>query len=284
MQSSAFTHTLKTWIYGLPAPPKRTRTKPLRVICVGPPRSATESLSIALTKLGYTTLHGWDLQFDNPAYLQQWVELARKKWCQPNATITAEEFDERLGHADAIVDTIGYAFAREMIEAYPDAKVVLNTRRDRDAWQRSIEKTFLDESYRSPFIRLLCAFQSELFWMWEFTFGYCIPGFFRTGNLETGIVNCGQWVYKEHEAMIRGLVPRDRLLEWTVEDGWDPLCYFLDHPVPLEAFPRINSADEFVKRSETIMKPRALRSMLNMSGFFITASAFIYALVKTYVL
>ncbi|KAH8834828.1 hypothetical protein DL96DRAFT_6657 [Flagelloscypha sp. PMI_526] len=283
MQSSEFVHSLKTWIYGLPAPPKRIRTKPLRVICVGPPRSATESLSVALTKLGYTTLHGWDLQFDNPAYLQQWVELGRKKWCRPNNTITAEEFDERLGHADAIVDTIGYAFAREMIEAYPDAKVVLNSRRDRDAWQRSIEKTFLDELYRPFLIGLICVFQSELFWMREFTFKYCVPGFFRTGNVETGIVNCGQWVYKEHEAMIRGLVPKERLLEWNVEDGWEPLCQFLDQPVPDEPFPRTNNPEELAKRSEEIVKPRAIRAMLNMTGFLVTTSAVTYTLIKSYV-
>ena len=24
--------------------------------------------------------------------------------------------------------------------------------------------------------------------------------------------------------MVRGLVPPDNLLEWTVEDGWEPLC------------------------------------------------------------
>jgi hypothetical protein len=43
--------------------------------------------------------------------------------------------------------------------------------------------------------------------------------------------------------MIRGLVPKDRLLEWTVEDGWEPLCAFLGKPVPDdEPFPHVNAA------------------------------------------
>src|ERR1700712_1945979 len=47
---------------------------------------------------------------------------------------------------------------------------------------------------------------------------------------------------KEHCNMIRGLVPKDRLLEWTIEDGWEPLCKFLGKPVPDEPFPHANSA------------------------------------------
>ena len=42
--------------------------------------------------------------------------------------------------------------------------------------------------------------------------------------------------------MIRGLVPKERLLEWTVNDGWEPLCKFLDKPVPDEPFPHVNKA------------------------------------------
>jgi hypothetical protein len=42
--------------------------------------------------------------------------------------------------------------------------------------------------------------------------------------------------------MVRGLVPEERRLEWTVEDGWEPLCEFLGKPVPDEPFPHANSA------------------------------------------
>lgn len=42
--------------------------------------------------------------------------------------------------------------------------------------------------------------------------------------------------------MIRGLVPKERLLEWYVEDGWGPLCKFLGKPVPDADFPRANTA------------------------------------------
>lgn len=48
--------------------------------------------------------------------------------------------------------------------------------------------------------------------------------------------------HPEHCNMIRGLVPKERLLEWTVQDGWEPLCKFLDKPIPDEPFPHVNKA------------------------------------------
>lgn len=42
--------------------------------------------------------------------------------------------------------------------------------------------------------------------------------------------------------MIRGLVPKERLLEWYIEDGWEPLCKFLGKPVPDVEFPHANAA------------------------------------------
>lgn len=42
--------------------------------------------------------------------------------------------------------------------------------------------------------------------------------------------------------MIRGLVPPERLLEWDISDGWEPLCKFLGKPVPDIPFPHANAA------------------------------------------
>lgn len=42
--------------------------------------------------------------------------------------------------------------------------------------------------------------------------------------------------------MVRGLVSKESLLEWTVEGGWEPLCAFLGKPVPDEPFPYVNAA------------------------------------------
>lgn len=52
----------------------------MEVLCVGLPRSGTESLQHALLTLGYDhTYHGWDIIYEQPNYAQQWVKLCRKK-------------------------------------------------------------------------------------------------------------------------------------------------------------------------------------------------------------
>jgi hypothetical protein len=54
--------------------------------------------------------------------------------------------------------------------------------------------------------------------------------------------------------MIRGLVPKDRLLEWTVHDVWPPLCEFLGKPIPEEPFPHVNTAAGFEGQESRIAK------------------------------
>lgn len=41
--------------------------------------------------------------------------------------------------------------------------------------------------------------------------------------------------------MARELVPPERFLEWGVEDGWEPLCWFLGREVPITSFPNGNT-------------------------------------------
>jgi hypothetical protein len=37
-------------------------------------------------------------------------------------------------------------------------------------------------------------------------------------------------------------VPKEQLLEMDLSEGWEPLCKFLDVPIPSEPFPRANDA------------------------------------------
>ncbi|KAI1082521.1 P-loop containing nucleoside triphosphate hydrolase protein [Whalleya microplaca] len=238
---------LLEYVYSLPEPPSRKRTKPMEVLCVGLPRSGTESLQHALIKLGYDyTFHGWDIVLEEPNYCQQWVRLSRKKWFGPltgENNITAADFDALLGHSVAITDTAGSVFAAELIAAYPDAKVILNYRKDIDAWHNSLVNT-IARADSHWLLFLLSCLGRECFWAWHSHIRFMYPGLFRAldGNIKTGIARNGKWVYREHCNIIRGLVPKERLLEWTVEDGWEPLCEFLGKPLPDEPFPHANAA------------------------------------------
>lgn len=64
--------------------------------------------------------------------------------------------------------------------------------------------------------------------------------------------------------MIRGLVPKERLLEWSVEDGWEPLCSFLGKPVPGEPFPHVNAAAGWAGQEMRIGKKYILGAVQNV--------------------
>lgn len=39
-------------------------------------------------------------------------------------------------------------------------------------------------------------------------------------------------------------MPAEQLLVFDVKEGWEPLCAFLEKPMPASPFPRVNEAHE----------------------------------------
>ncbi|KAH8173341.1 NAD dependent epimerase/dehydratase [Sarocladium implicatum] len=275
--TSAWWQFLENWVYGLPEPPARVRTKPLRLICIGPPRTGTESLRTALDQLGFEAYHGWDALFEKENYNRSWARLCARKYLNkaPGLPITAEEFDMVMGHAEVIMDGPACALASELIAAYPDAKVVLTLRPGDDmvAWAKSLDDVLLKIN-ENWVIYLLSWFDSKVFWKWNNFWRYTWPGFFKCIDSRMGYAAAsratGVSVYKEHCNMIRGLVPADRLLEWRATDGWAPICELLDMEIPDEPFPHVNTKDKhFQTRMEQIMSEVMAPAVRNC-GIFVT--------------
>ena len=53
-------------------------------------------------------------------------------------------------------------------------------------------------------------------------------------------------VHKEHHAMVRSRVPPAQLQDLKLQDGWEPLCQFLDVPVPGVPFPHVNDTKQIL--------------------------------------
>jgi len=47
--------------------------------------------------------------------------------------------------------------------------------------------------------------------------------------------------YIRHIDEVKTSVPEERLLVFSVTEGWEPLCRFLGHPVPAIPFPHANA-------------------------------------------
>ena len=50
----------------------------------------------------------------------------------------------------------------------------------------------------------------------------------------------GPEVYDKHSAEAKRMVPKEQLLVYDVRGGWEPLCEFLEAPLPNDPFPRLN--------------------------------------------
>jgi hypothetical protein len=268
-------------IYGVPTPPRK-RQKPMQVLAVGISRSATESLREALHILGYEdTHHGVDTILP-PYDLELMYRVRQKKYkrppTKPGATpspkLTATDFDTLLGNCVGVCDLIAAEFAPELITAYPDAKVILNTRTDLDAWHRSMQATmgYFD---RNPVDWDWCKswFAAELFWIRQAMCRTMMPAFFR-GSFASN----GKWVYEQHVAMVRGLgLGEERLLEWSVEDGWEPLCRFLGREVPGVPFPNGNPPRAWAERiakTTAAYHTKAVRNMMVFGAVVVVVLSF----------
>ncbi|KAE8382390.1 hypothetical protein BDV26DRAFT_288671 [Aspergillus bertholletiae] len=235
---------LETFLYSTPSGPPRVREKPMKVIALGMGRSGTESLSKALRIIGYNRVyHGFDMGNSNPPTWEQWVKLARRKWggngCTGGDTgILGTDLDAIIGDCEAVTGSQIAVLGREFINAYPDAKVILNVR-DSDQWHRSACNTF-GVLMSGLGYSMLPYFHPQLYWRKRY-YEEMIQAYFH-GSLADN----GKWVYEEHCAKIRGLVHHEQLLEWQVQDGWEPLCRFLGREVPQQDFPHGNTPGQMI--------------------------------------
>ena len=62
------------------------------------------------------------------------------------------------------------------------------------------------------------------------------------------LVSVNQLYLQRHNDEVQQAIAPERLLVWNASDGWEPLCEFLEVPVPGVPFPHINDRTEFLNR------------------------------------
>lgn len=60
--------------------------------------------------------------------------------------------------------------------------------------------------------------------------------------------------YHQHITDVKAAVPADRLLVFSADQGWKPLCEFLDMPVPESEFPNVNDRAAIKKTVRDLTK------------------------------
>src|SRR5271155_3453576 len=99
------------------------------------------AMRAAMKQLGYVdTYHMMSASIENPPDCLLWQDAFAAKYDGVGRPFTRVDWDRLLGHCQAVCDWPAVAFAKELIEAYPEAKVIL-TGRDVDPWHASTMRT-----------------------------------------------------------------------------------------------------------------------------------------------
>ncbi|KAJ9647280.1 hypothetical protein H2199_002267 [Coniosporium tulheliwenetii] len=168
-------------------------------------------------------------------------------------------------------DDCYHMMSASLIEAYPDAKVILTTR-DVDSWHASCLKTvdWRANDLELNLVAKLGDWAAALYQPMLHKFWTC---FFR-GDFRKH----GKQVFTEYYEEVRSLVPPEKLLNYSVSEGWSPLCDFLEVPLPEnKEFPHSNDTEKFVtrcrKRNQNQLKNVLFRYLVYGSGVAATVLA-----------
>ncbi len=191
----------------------------LSVIGAGFGRTGTESMKLALETLGLGPCHHMKDVMADPEQMALWRAAAQGD---------LPDWDEAFAGYKSAVDWPTAYFWRELSTHYPEAKILL-TVRSAESWYESMANTIfksLKASTDPASIGLKLIAQG--------VFG---------GRLDDRAHAMA--VYEKSIAEVQAAFTQERLLTYTLGDGWEPLCRFLGKPVPDTPFPRINSTMEF---------------------------------------
>jgi Sulfotransferase domain len=219
----------------------------IRVIGAGLGRTGTNSLREALEVLDLgPCYHMFECLANGDA--PAWI-LAEQTVRQDCGVALAGHFD-KLFHNESLVyrscaGCPAAVYYKELLKAYPDAKVVLTVRDSADEWYESARNTIATAAH---WRRVHAAsWLVPKMWhvrrmLWDVIWGN--PRLFN-GNFSDA--EAAKKVYNDWIKQVKEHVPEDQLLVYNVKEGWEPLCNFLGVNVPGVPFPRGNDTEQFQK-------------------------------------
>lgn len=241
----------------------------LKIIGAGYGRTGTMSTFTALKQLGFPCYHMVEVIMNkaNSSHLGFWRKVANDP---PGAK---QDWEEVFSNYTASVDNPACCVWRELMVAYPDAKVLLTLHpKGPDAWYDSTIDTiyFTENRWQfkvleifTPFGRKFGDMSRKLIWQRMLK-----------GTMDDRSRAIAQ--YLKHIEDVKSAVPAGRLLIFTVDQGWEPLCKFLGAPVPDTPFPNVNDRAEIKK----VIAGMSKGAYFILAGLAVLAALLIYALVR----
>ena len=218
-------------------------------------------MQLTLQILGYPCYHGLTL-IANIRDTEMWDRALDAKFFGKGDLFTRVEWDRLLGNYSAVADLPAVAFPEDLLECYPDAKVVL-VKRDIEKWYKSFDEGVIMNVW-SPVLRLIARLDSRFVGKLAGTSGRWTQGWIKAHSRQE-MQEKARDKYEEHYASVERVTPPKQLLKFNLEDGWDPLCKFLNKPIPDVEFPRVNEGAALSEKMGLIAQ-RGMRNALGSSA------------------
>jgi hypothetical protein len=211
----------------------------MKVIGAGLPRTATTTQLAVLEQLGFgPCYHMRDLLGDLEHGLPLWESVADG----------APDWERIFGGAQSTVDWPSARYWRELMDYYPDAKILLSVRGG-EGWVRSMRETVWGIFHGDSVMHHVSEARAQLDPLWQ---RYIALMRHMTWNEQTGALAGDTYsdeglieLMNRYNDEVKRTVPAERLLVWDPKDSWEPLCEFLEVAVPSEAVPHLNDTASF---------------------------------------
>jgi len=172
----------------------------------------------------------------------------------------------------AVADLPFSLFYETILNEYPDCKFILTTRENSEIWFQSwttLTKSITMAMYLGGHLFPTLRHNSDyLRWLYAYVnkdASYLTANFPKDdSNKETAIAT-----YEEHNRKVRQLIPASQLLEYSVKEGWAPLCDFLEiDECPADApFPKSNSGRQMKVQSSSAFWASSIFLLLLINQF-----------------
>jgi len=203
----------------------------IRVIGAGWSRTGTFSLKRALEQLGFGPCYHMHEVFAHPEHVALWEAAGRGE---------PVDWHALLSDYAAVSDAPACIFWRELSAAFPEARVIL-TVRDAFEWYASMQSTVV-QVMTNPQSGLPAEARRALEMARHLSLERFFQGAFDDRDRAIAL-------FHRHNEEVRRTIPPGRLLVYDVASGWEPLCRFLDVPVPQLPFPVTNERAAFRQRA-----------------------------------
>ncbi len=224
----------------------------LQIIGSGVGRTGTHSLKLALEQLGFSKCFHMAELFQHPEKIIYFQKAEHGE---------AVDWDTLFEGYKSAVDYPVARYYKQLIAAYPQAKII-HTIRDAESWYQSAMETIFWASKPSAgrifSLLIKMPFNSVVrkrFPVLKYN-GEMVDNIFGK-NLKDK-----QEVIKRYNAINEetlNYIPKDRSLVYDIKTGWEPLCNFLNVPIPATPFPRSNTKEGFKEMVKEIASGKPVK-------------------------